>query len=49
MAPPVGAPGWRVSVGFIEYRRVEPSARTFAGTWDLARLDGRWVLHEPHF
>jgi eukaryotic-like serine/threonine-protein kinase len=39
----------RVSVTLIEYRRVEPSPRTFVGAWDLVRMDGRWVLHDPHF
>ena len=39
----------RVSVSLVEYRRVEPSPRTFAGAWDLVRIDGRWVLDDPHF
>jgi Protein kinase domain len=39
----------RVSVNLVEYRRVEPSPRTFVGAWDLVRFDGRWVLDQPHF
>jgi hypothetical protein len=39
----------RVSLTLIEYRRVKPSPRTFAGAWDVVRLDGRWVLDHPHF
>jgi hypothetical protein len=39
----------RVSVTLVEYRRVEPSPRTFAGAWDLVRIDGRWVLDQPYF
>jgi hypothetical protein len=38
-----------VAVTLIEYRTVEPSPRTFSGTWDLVRVNGRWLLNEPHF
>jgi hypothetical protein len=43
-----GAGRASVSVSLVEYRRVEPSPQTFAGSWDLVRIDGRWVLNEPH-
>ena len=39
----------RVSVTLVEYRRDEASPRTFAGAWDLVRIDGLWVLDDPHF
>jgi len=39
----------RVSVALVEYRRVGPSPRSFVGSWDLVRFDGRWVLDQPHF
>jgi hypothetical protein len=39
----------RVEVTLVEYRTVEPSPRTFVGAWDLVRLDGRWLLDDPHF
>jgi hypothetical protein len=38
-----------VGVRLVEYRTVEPSPRSFAGSWDLVRLDGAWLLDEPHF
>jgi hypothetical protein len=44
-----GAGTARVSVSLIEYRSVEPSPRTFAGYWDLVRVDGRWLLDHPSF
>jgi hypothetical protein len=39
----------RVAVSLIEYRTVDPSPRTFVGSWDLVRIDGRWLLNAPHF
>jgi hypothetical protein len=36
-------------VSLVEYRTVEPSPRTFTGAWDLIRIDGRWLLHDPDF
>jgi hypothetical protein len=39
----------RVEVTLVEYRTVEPSPRTFAGAWDLVRIDGDWVLDDPDF
>ena len=39
----------RVAVTLVEYRTVEPSPRTFVGSWDLIRVGGRWLLDEPHF
>jgi hypothetical protein len=38
-----------VAVTIVEYRTVEPSPRTFSGTWDLVRVGGRWLLDAPHF
>ena len=38
-----------VHVSLVEYRTVEPSPRTFTGSWDLVRIDGRWLLNDPHF
>jgi hypothetical protein len=38
-----------VAVTLVEYRSVEPSRRTFTGTWELVRVGGRWLLDEPHF
>ncbi|MBA2381008.1 MAG: hypothetical protein H0V73_02765 [Chloroflexi bacterium] len=38
-----------VAVTLVEYRTVEPSPRTFSGAWGLVRVDGRWLLDEPHF
>ena len=38
-----------VQVSLVEYRTVEPSPRTFVGSWDLVRINGRWVLDDPHF
>ena len=38
-----------VAVTLVEYRTVEPSPRTFSGTWELVRVNGRWLLDEPHF
>jgi eukaryotic-like serine/threonine-protein kinase len=39
----------RVAVSLTEYRTVDPSPRRFAGSWDLVRSDGRWLLDQPHF
>jgi len=39
----------RVAVTIVEYRTVEPSPRTFSGSWDLVLIDGRWLLDQPHF
>jgi serine/threonine-protein kinase len=39
----------RVAVSLTEYRTVEPSPRWFSGSWDLVRMDGRWLLDQPHF
>jgi hypothetical protein len=44
-----GAGTARVSVSLIEYRTVEPSPRTFSGSWDLVLVDGRWLLDHPNF
>ena len=38
-----------VAVSLVEYRSVEPSPRSFAGSWELVRVNGRWLLNEPHF
>jgi hypothetical protein len=38
-----------VAVSLTEYRTVEPSPRRFVGSWDLVRIDGRWLLDQPHF
>jgi hypothetical protein len=38
-----------VAVSLVEYRTVEPSPRTFSGTWDLVLINGRWLLNQPHF
>ncbi len=38
-----------VAVTLVEYRDVEPSPRTFVGSWELVRSGGRWLLDEPHF
>ena len=38
-----------VAVTLVEYRTVEPSPRTFSGTWELIRVNGRWLLDDPHF
>ena len=38
-----------VAVSRIEYRTVEPSPRSFTGSWDLVRINGRWLLDQPHF
>ena len=38
-----------VRVSLVEYRTVEPSPRTFAGSWELVRINGRWLLDDPHF
>jgi hypothetical protein len=38
-----------VALTLIEYRSVEPSPRTFTGAWELVRVNGRWLLDEPHF
>ena len=39
----------RVAVSLTEYRTVEPSPRSFIGSWDLVLVDGRWLLDDPHF
>jgi hypothetical protein len=38
-----------VAVRLVEYRTVEPSPRSFAGSWDLVLVDGAWLLDQPHF
>jgi eukaryotic-like serine/threonine-protein kinase len=38
-----------VAVRLTEYRTVEPSPRTFTGSWDLVLIDGHWKLDQPHF
>jgi hypothetical protein len=38
-----------VAVSLVEYRTVEPSPRTFTGSWDLVLINGRWKLDQPHF
>jgi hypothetical protein len=38
-----------VSVTLVEYRTVEPSPRTFVGSWDLVRVGHQWLLNQPHF
>jgi hypothetical protein len=38
-----------VAVRIVEYRTVEPSPRSFAGSWDLVLIDGHWKLNQPHF
>ena len=38
-----------VAVSLVEYRSVEPSPRSFAGSWELVRVNARWLLNEPHF
>jgi eukaryotic-like serine/threonine-protein kinase len=38
-----------VAVSLVEYRTVSPTRRTFVGSWDLVRIDGRWYLNDPHF
>ena len=38
-----------VAVRLVEYRTVEPSPRTFTGSWDLVLIDGHWKLDQPHF
>ena len=38
-----------VAVTLVEYRSVEPSPRTFVGSWNLVRVRARWLLDEPHF
>ena len=38
-----------VAVSLVEYRSVEPSPRSFSGSWELVRVNGRWLLNEPHF
>jgi hypothetical protein len=37
-----------VYVDLIEHRRGE-SPRHYAGTWDLVRASGRWLMDRPHF
>jgi hypothetical protein len=44
-----GAGTATVAVSLVEYRTVEPSPRRFTGSWDLVRIDGRWLLDRPHF
>jgi serine/threonine-protein kinase len=39
----------RVAVTLVEYRTVEPSPRTFSGSWDLVVINGRWRLNDPNF
>jgi eukaryotic-like serine/threonine-protein kinase len=38
-----------VAVSLTEYRTVEPSPRTFTGSWDLVLINGHWKLDQPHF
>jgi hypothetical protein len=44
-----GAGTARVAVSLTEYRTIQPSPRSFVGSWDLVRRDGRWLLDQPHF
>ena len=39
----------RVAVSLTEYRTVEPSPRSFSGSWDLVVVNGRWRLNDPNF
>ncbi len=38
-----------VSVRFTEYRNVSPTWVRYWGSWDLARLGGRWLLNASNF
>ena len=44
-----GAGTANVALRLVEYRTVEPSPRSFSGSWDLVLLDGHWKLDQPHF
>ena len=38
-----------VAVTLVEDRTVEPSPWTLSGRWELIRVNGRWLLDNPHF
>ena len=38
-----------VALRLTEYRTVEPSPRSFTGSWDLVLVNGRWRLDQPNF